>query len=113
ISANRDRLGPWARGIGCEDFAAGKDQIGRLMRGRAAEKQQEEKSAHRGIVVAELRAEESMADEKTVTETKTERKNDFFGNPKEEKTTTTEKTQENSFGDRKETTTTVERKEEE
>ena len=30
-----------------------------------------------------------MAEEKKVTETKTERKNDFFGNPKEEKTTTT------------------------
>ena len=56
-------------------------------------------------------AEETMADEKKVTETKTERKNDFFGNPKEEKTTTTEK-KEGAFGDRKETTTTVERKEE-
>ena len=52
-----------------------------------------------------------MAEEKKVTETKTERKNDFFGNPKEEKTTTTEKTKDSTFADRK-TTTAVERKEE-
>jgi hypothetical protein len=56
--------------------------------------------------------EAHMAEEKKITETKTERKNDFFGNPKEEKTTTTEKTKDNTFGDRKETSTTVERKEE-
>jgi hypothetical protein len=54
----------------------------------------------------------AMPEEKKVTETKTERKNDFFGNPKEEKTTTTEK-KKDAFGDRKETTTTVERKEDE
>ncbi len=53
-----------------------------------------------------------MAEEKKVTEIKTERKNDFFGNPKEEKTTTTEKTKDDTFGDRKERTTTIERKEE-
>ena len=54
-----------------------------------------------------------MAEEKKVTETKTETKNDFFGNPKEEKSTTTEKKSDDSaFGDREKTTTTVERKEE-
>jgi len=54
-----------------------------------------------------------MADEKKVTQTETETKSDFFGNPKEEKSTTTEtKVKDDAFGDRKETQTTTEIKEE-
>jgi hypothetical protein len=58
------------------------------------------------------RREDLMAEEREVTQ-KIERKNDVFGNPKEEKTTTTEKREDKGLFGSKEKTTTVERKEEE
>ena len=54
-----------------------------------------------------------MAEERKITETETETKNDVFGNPKEQKSVTTEKKEESGLFGTKETETKIERKDEE